>query len=195
MDTHDVSDSPQFAQMLHKQKDDLRAAQSRKGQYPKTRKSRDELIHKLRLMMRQGRGYCRKGYMKTILVPPYYPSCTQSLQDLQKVTIKDLRLEVHHRGAYALLRSATAPDRMTAVMGILEDETGDALMIQLYHCETEKERTAAEILPEILPERAVLAVKDPFLELMDDGYLVLRVDHVSDVVFLPDNDIRVPAVW
>ena len=47
----------------------------------------------------------------------------------------------------------------------------------------------------ILGEGTVLIVKEPYLKLMSNGLYGLRVDHISDVIFLPKNDNRVPDCW
>jgi hypothetical protein len=106
--------------------------------------------------------------------------------------ISDLLVETHHRGAYLLVRSVTTPqDRMTAVMAVVEDENGDVLMVQLYHQENAPDGRAEEILV----EGTVLIAKEPYLKLMSDGTYGLRVDHVSDAVFLPEDDERIPGKW
>lgn len=193
MDIHDVSDAPQFIALLLKQKQSLRDALSFKGQRPKGRKLRDEIIlqFRFRLMMRQGRANSNTFNMRSSLIPPAYTPCLSPFSDLKKVMIKDLLLETHHRGTYLLLRSVTPPDRMTAVMAIVEDEEKDVLMLQLYYQEPENERAAEEILGEGM----VLIVKEPYLKLMSDGDYGVRVDHLSDAIYLPMHDQRMPNCW
>jgi tetratricopeptide (TPR) repeat protein len=77
---------------------------------------------------------------------------------------------------------------MTGVMVIVEDEKGDVLLVQLYH----QEEDEAE---DVLVEGMVLILKEPYLKLMSDGNYGLRVDHLSDVVFLSANDDRIPSSW
>jgi hypothetical protein len=127
------------------------------------------------------------SFMRSSFVPPPYPPCAVPLSDLKKTMIDDLLLETHHRGTYLLVRSVTPQDRMTAVMAIVEDETGDVLMVQLYHQEDGTE--------DIITEGTVLILKEPFLKLMSDGNYGLRVDHLSDAVFLSPDDERIPSNW
>jgi len=105
--------------------------------------------------------------------------------------IKDLLLETHHREKYVMLRSITPPDRMTAVMAIVEDENGDAIMLQLYYQEEENARPAEDILS----EGTILIIKEPYLKLMSDGDYGLRIDHPSDLIYVSTNDQRVPSCW
>lgn len=191
MNTNDVSTNPKFVELLLRQKQSLRDAQCRKGQRPKGRKSRDKIIlqFRFRLMMKQERA--DNFNMRTSFVPPAYNPCLCPFHDLTKVSIKNLLLETHHRGNYLLMRSITPPDRMTAVMAIVEDENRDVLMLQLYYQEKENERTAEDILK----EGTVLIVKEPYLKMMSDGDYGIRIDHLSDIIYLPAYDERVPSCW
>jgi hypothetical protein len=193
MDIHDISDVPQFIELLRKQKQSLRNALSCKGQHPKGGKLRDEIVlqFKFRLLMSQGGANSQNFNMRSSHIPPAYTPCLNPFCELTKVMIRDLLLETHHRGTYLLLRSITPPDRMTAVMAIVEDEKKDVLMLQLYCQEPENERAAEEILR----EGTVLIVKEPYLKLMSDGDYGIRVDHLSDVIYLPMYDQRVPNRW
>ncbi|KAL2824205.1 hypothetical protein BDW59DRAFT_180299 [Aspergillus cavernicola] len=190
MDTHDVSKVSTYFPYLRNHRQTLQHAQSRKGQRPKTTKSRDELI--MQFMFRQmmsnntpvGRNAIRSSF-----VPPAYTPCVTALSDLRKVMIKDLTLENHHRGSYLLVRAVTPTDTMTAVMVIVEDEEADVLMLQLYNQEK------GLVADGRLVEGTVVIVKEPYLKVMSDGDYGLRVDHLSDVTFVPGHDPRVPPSW
>ncbi|KAK6810721.1 hypothetical protein RU639_013579 [Aspergillus parasiticus] len=159
------------------------------GQHPSS-KSRDATIlqFKLRCTMNQRRNGKIASMVTSSMPPPYYP-CTSPLYDLEKIMIKDLQPGTHHRGTYLLLRSVTSPDEMKAITAIVEDEGGSVVLLQLHNwC---RERQAQDILP----ESAVLIVKEPYLELISEMEYGIRVDHVSDVVFLGGCDERIPAGW
>ncbi|KAH8590368.1 hypothetical protein B0O99DRAFT_634741 [Bisporella sp. PMI_857] len=123
------------------------------------------------------------------MFPRAYTPCSSPLCELTKVMIKDL-LETHHSGTYLLLRSITPPDRMTAVMVIAEDKK-DVLMLQLYY-QVPENKCATE---EILGEGTILIVKEPYLKLIVDGDYGVRVDHLSDVIYLPAHDKQTPNGW
>jgi hypothetical protein len=193
MNTHDVSSTPQYMQLLHKQKQTLRDAESHKGQRPRERKSRDQITQQFmfRLMMNRSKANRNTLNIRSSFIPSAYWPCLNSLADLTKVKINDLLLETHHRGNYLVLRSITPPDRMNAIAAIVEDEDKDAIMLQIYHEEEENERAAEDIFG----EGVVLIVKEPYLRLMADGDYGLRVDHLSDVIYLPHFDERIPGCW
>ncbi|EAQ86054.1 hypothetical protein CHGG_07307 [Chaetomium globosum CBS 148.51] len=76
---------------------------------------------------------------------------------------------------------------MPAVMAVVEDEKGDILQLLLYNQADDGEP--------FVREGTVMILKEPFLKTMSDGSHGLRVDHLSDVVFLPANDKRIPVAW
>ena len=78
---------------------------------------------------------------------------------------------------------------MTAVMAIVEDEEGSVLMLQLYNQELELSGAQS------LKAGTVLAVKEPYVKVMADGDYGIRVDHLSDVFFIPEFDDLVPSSW
>ncbi|RAL00975.1 TPR domain protein [Aspergillus ibericus CBS 121593] len=190
MDTHDVSQVSEYMQALQRQKQTLQNAQSRKGQKPKPTKSRDQIIMQFMFRQMMGRNGTVDGHaLRSSFVPPaYYPSVAP-LSELKKVLIKDLTLETHHRGSYILVRAVTSTDRMTAIMTVVEDEKGNVLMLQLYN---QEEQLATDGR---LVERTVMLIKEPYLKIMADGDYGLRVDHLSDIRFIPDHDPLVPSAW
>jgi hypothetical protein len=141
------------------------------------------------LMLRGVRG--RKDMVHSSFIPPAYLPCIAPVAELRRVAIKDLQLEIHHRGTYLLLRSITPPSRMTAIMALMEDENGDAIILQLYQQEDEDTRAAADIIH----VGTILLIKEPYFKVMGDGEYGLRVDHLSDVIHLKRDDARIPKAW
>lgn len=190
MDTHDVSHVSEYLQLLQRQKQTLQNAQSRKGQAPKPTKSREQIIMQFMFRQMMGtRGAADKTAIHSSFLPPAYHPSVASLSELKKALIRDLTLETHHRGSYMLLRAVTPTDTMTAIMAVVEDERGEVLMLQLYNQEQELATDGR------LVEGTVMLVKEPYLKVMADGDYGLRVDHLSDIRFIPDNDPLVPSVW
>lgn len=74
-------------------------------------------------------------------------------------------------------------------MNAVEDENGGCDLIQLYNMDEARDPR------EILPEGQVLIVKEPFYKSNVTGGTSVRVDHVSDVIFLGPGDDRVPPKW
>lgn len=80
---------------------------------------------------------------------------------------------------------------MTAIMSLMEDESGDVVLLQLYQQENEDTRTATDIVS----VGTILLVKEPYFKIMGDGEHGLRVDHLSDVVHVNGDDARIPEAW
>ncbi|OKO90643.1 hypothetical protein PENSUB_13360 [Penicillium subrubescens] len=190
MDTHDVSDVPEYLEYLRGHKQNLKNAQAVKGCPARSKKSRDEIL--MQFMVRQMMNKeppAHPNYIRSSFLPPAYTPCVTPFSKLEKVMMKSLFLETHHRGRYLLLRTVTPIDISTAVMAIVEDEDGSVLMIQLYN--QEQELLGAQSLR----EGTVLAVKEPYVKVMADGDYGIRVDHLSDVRFIPEFDDLVPLSW
>lgn len=126
---------------------------------------------------------------RSILVDPYLPSVLP-IQDLQKRYIRDLRLEIHHRGSYVLLRVVKTAVRLAWIQTVMEDEEKGLVKVSLHQQEEESDRSAADIIP----VGTVLMIKEPYLSMSED-YGGLRVDHISDLIWLSKNDERVPLKW
>ncbi|KAJ6139733.1 hypothetical protein N7471_006219 [Penicillium samsonianum] len=190
MDTHDVSDVPEYLGYLRAHKQNLKNAQALKGRPAKSQKSKDEIL--MQFMFRQmmnTKAPASPMEIRSSFLPPAYPPCHTPFSKLKKVMIKNLCLETHHRERYLLMRTVTQADTMTAVMAIVEDEDGGVLMLQLYNQEQELSNAYS------LREGTVLVVKEPYVKVMADGDYGIRVDHLSDVWFVPEFDDLVPLSW
>ena len=194
MDTCDVSGFNEYVKLMKRQQHALQAARKRQGECPKDRRSRQQLVEifMVRYMVKQIQSLDKRdvSHVHSSFIPsPYLPSIAP-LKDLKKLFIKDLRLETHHRGNYLLLRSITPPNRMTAIMTIMEDEKEEAIMIQIYQQDEEKDRPATDILR----EKDIVLIKEPYFKIMGDGEYGLRVDHASDIIWV-EEDKRIPLQW
>ena len=193
MDVDDVSHVGQWAHLLRGQQAALQAASKRRGERPMDRKPRRQLINEFmvhyvsqRLMLAQ-----RNHHLHQSWVAPPYPPSVAALGSLRKLLLKDLYLETHHRGSYVLLRAATPSNVMTAVLAIMEDEKGDGVVFQLYQQRADDYRTVGDVIQ----EGSICIVKEPYFKVMIDGGYGLRVDHVSDIVWLSADDEKIPAAW
>lgn len=132
MDVHNVGD--RYSHILISQRQTLQKAKSRQGQRPRDLTSREDAIALFIYTLREMHKISNQGshMVHTSLIPPAYPPCITPVPNLRRIVIKDLQLETHHRGTYLLLRSITPPSRMTAIIALMEDETGDVMLLQLY---------------------------------------------------------------
>ncbi|CAI6021747.1 unnamed protein product [Clonostachys chloroleuca] len=193
MDIDDGSSMPEFIKMLHRQKENLRRAQAKRGEKPEFMAPRALIVAKLRLqsMAQRQNPSNDQCFFKTSFLPAAYPPSTESLDELKKMMIKDLHMELHHEGAFLVARSITPPTRLTGILTAVEDENQDVVTLQLYNQEKETERP----VDDIIGEGTVVVLKNPYLKTTSDGSYGLRVDHLSDIIRLERHDERVPSKW
>ncbi|KAG4275841.1 hypothetical protein FPRO04_14324 [Fusarium proliferatum] len=193
MDIKDVSNESKYIGYLKQLQGAAERAARRKGQVVRDHPPSQQLVSSflMKLMAASYRPHPDENTITTTQVPAPYPPCIDSANDLEPIMISDMRLETHHRGKKIMLRVLTPPDRMTAVMAIVEDEKGIAVLLQLYH---QPEET---IVPatEILSPNMVCILKEPFFKCATDGTYSLRVDHPSDIIRLDGVDDRIPSHW
>ncbi len=196
MEIYDVTDD--YAQFLSQQKQTLQSAKLRQGQRPHDRPSRETSYtgFMLNLVVCRARTQHLQQnpegkLVHSSFIPPAYLPCTKPVAELTRIAIRDLQLEIHHRGTYLLLRSITPPSRMTAVMAIAEDEDGEVVVLQLYQQENEESRKAVDIVN----VGTILLVKEPYFKVMADGQYGVRVDHISDFIRVDWDDEKVPNKW
>lgn len=194
MDIQDVSSLSQYASFMKMTFANAERSRRRKGETPRDHPPAQVLVLSFMMKIYANPMNARDGMTNAILtsqVPLSYLPCTQPAAELVPLSIARMQLETHHRGRRTVVRVLTPPDRMTAVMAIVEDVEGTAVLMQLYHQPGEDTMPAGDILYQ---GRLVL-LKDPYLKVATDGRYSLRVDHVSDVIFLENTDELVPERW
>ncbi len=195
MDIQDVSSVGECIQILTHQKEILRAAAERTGEVPTDRKSRVKIIENheksARTSAKQQEAPDGHPTLQILFLPPRYLPSSTPLGDLEKMHIKDMLLETHHRGFYVVLRVATQSHRMGAIITVVEDERADVAILQLHQQEGEDVRPAHEIVR----EKSICILKEPYFRSLSRGRCGFRVDHISDLVWLEKNDDRIPLSW
>ncbi len=191
---------PAVESQIQAQKTLMREAAARLGERPLGGLSRAKLLdeHATRLSLSQalaagvdvGR---REANARTMVIAEMYPPSVVPYASLAKMALKELRLETHHRGHYLLVRTIAEPARLISIGTIVEDEHGDVAMLQFYH--QLRPDAPHETPGTVVPAGSVCVIKEPFLEITSDGKPGIRVDHVSDVVWLAEDDENVPEPW
>jgi hypothetical protein len=189
MDVH--NDIEQFLHGIQNQKQTLQNAKKRQGQRPLDRKPREEMYLGFMMALLAGARRQQPHEIHSSFIPPAYLPCTAPLAELRRVAIRDLQLETHHRGRYLLLRAITPPRRMTGIIVLVEDHCADVVMLQLYQQEEEYERGTADIVN----VGTILLVKEPYFKVMASGEYGVRVDHLSDVIYVNKDDPTLPDIW
>lgn len=116
-----------------------------------------------------------KAQMKSTWMPePYYPT-TKSIEELKPIYGDDVRLEIHHRGAYIIVRTITEKNIMTAVMAVVEDEHDNVMLLSLYQPDT----AAVKFGIPVLNLGDVLLIKEPYFKQTSGGQCSIRVAILS----------------
>ena len=190
MDMFDAT--PLSQRFILARKAQLQRAHRRTGQIPNDRPTKNEVLSRF---MHHPNPLARtlsllKHLVNIPYLPPAHPPCFESLHNLSPITISNLRLEIHHRGRYLLLRPITHAVRLGFVTVVIEDLEGEVVLVQCClgaEVEAFNDKTFFPFM--------VLAVKEPYYMDVGDSEYVIRVDHPSDLVGADKNDHRLPRVW
>lgn len=167
MDVEDVSGVKQWMERLAQQQSMLVKANKRKGEQPTDREPLNQLVAK-----HMG-SYASMGFMKlqyrhmirqSFIAASYSPSVAP-FEKLKKIFLKDLKLQIHHRGSYVLLHVVTPAVVLMAVMAVMEDEEGDGINFHLYHQSDQRDRPAEDAVK----LGSVCIIKEPYFKVMNDG--------------------------
>ena len=126
----------------------------------------------------------------SLLPPPYLPSTARS-DDLTPISIKQLSWKLTIVVDTFLSYRWVRPNRMTAIMAIVEDQEKDAIVLQLYQQPNDNVRPAKSVIT----HGDVFLIKEPYFKVMGDGDYGLRVDHISDVVRIDAKRRLCPEAW
>jgi tetratricopeptide (TPR) repeat protein len=122
------------------------------------------------------------GILPAVTVGCPYPPCTVPLEELKPMSIRDLRMETHHRGRKLAIK------RASPVVGLA---VRSWCMVQDEECkETERLEYGLHKLrhgEEILELTKLFVIKEPYFTMTEQGEPTIRVDHPSDLVSLTDE--------
>ncbi|KAI2631539.1 hypothetical protein GGS26DRAFT_598610 [Hypomontagnella submonticulosa] len=194
MALHDFHDKADWLAFVGKIREKARKADRRKGEKPQDHPSASFLVENFMSQLNEAPGAAPQGRMSldTTLTVPHYLPCIRPDYELRPLMISSMALETHHRGSQTLLRVLTPPAWLSMVLAIVEDEEGTGALLQLYN---QPEKT--KVGDNILQVGDVCIIKEPFFTqfVPDRNHYVLRVDHVSDIIWLQDSDPRIPSKW
>lgn len=138
-----------LAELNKRQRQLFLDAQSRKGECPRDRPSKDSyyLSFMKRIEATGALPQPPKDFKVPVAVMPFaYPPCISPMSSLKNIRIKDLRLEAHHLGRRLLIRTITPSIRTMGVMSVVEDREGEATTLYLYQQDSEIVRKSCVIL-------------------------------------------------
>ncbi|SPO04658.1 related to TPR domain protein [Cephalotrichum gorgonifer] len=128
----------------------------------------------------------------TSAVPVPHKPCALPMDSLRPIMISKMKPETYYPRTKILLRVTLQPERlMRSVAAAAEDEEGTVVLLNLYHQPDE------EVVPvrHLLRAGDICVVKRPVLRSSSGNPYWLRVDHVSEVVWLEDTSPLIPSRW
>ncbi|KAF2215382.1 hypothetical protein CERZMDRAFT_36205 [Cercospora zeae-maydis SCOH1-5] len=167
--------------LVRRQKDVFDTATERQGQpRPSDLPTRAELLETFQAVEKEHEQDSTQE-PHPIIVTRIYPPCTKPLAELEDIAIDDLRLETVHYGKRLVLRTIGHPKNVDGVMNAVEDAHGtvDRLVVYYYG-------------KEFLRKGQLVAVKEPFCRLSDNGGCMIRVDHPGNIIVLHESHEIVP---
>lgn len=117
---------------------------------------------------------------------PYQP-CIVALSSLKAISLRDLKLETHHRGRFLVVKTFCEPMRIASIINAVQDQNGDVDRIALHNFPVNVHING------IIPKDVIFAVKEPYYTLAIDGRVIIRIDHPSDLVRLHSDSTFVPS--
>lgn len=183
MDAYNVSAVRKRIQILEAE---VEAANKREGERPKDRKALDRLVMEFTI-----RPEPPEQLLHLLDEPPPYLPSVVPMKDLKEVHIRDLQVGTHHRGSYILLKVATLKRLMTAIMAVMEDELSAGVRLELYQ---QKGDTYPSV-EQTVQRGTVCIIKEPYFTAVGYGGYCVRVDHISDIIWLSSTDKKVSSAW
>ncbi|KAH7355715.1 hypothetical protein BKA66DRAFT_271539 [Pyrenochaeta sp. MPI-SDFR-AT-0127] len=111
-----------------------------------------------------------------------YPPCSASMESLEPITLRDLKMDTHHRGMKLTIKRGSPVVTLAArSWTMVHDEVGDETE-RLEMC-LHKSRYGEDILE----STKHFIIKEPYFTLTDQGEATLRVDHPSDLVICEEE--------
>ncbi|PON28656.1 TPR domain-containing protein [Trichoderma gamsii] len=194
METDDMSTDKYFA-LLEQQKAQLNRAQAYKGQKPPAsmKRSRSTLQQEFYMLALQDGMrdlmLLDRHNIRSCFIGAAYPPCTLPLSSLAPIHLRDLTLETQHRGRVLIVRAFCEPHYLASIQNAVEDELGDVNRLAIYNLLPTTEPSA------VLPQGAVVAIKEPYYKCTADGGVIVRVDHPTDFVLLRPGNSIIPRVF
>ncbi|KIO27491.1 hypothetical protein M407DRAFT_73166 [Tulasnella calospora MUT 4182] len=121
---------------------------------------------------------------------------TIALEQLERVSLRQMHIRKTHQGKYLLCRIATFPLRVFSIHIPIEDVYGDVCLLELYNYPGTI-GASSELVEALFPVGSILAIREPTLKsAARGGDPILRVDCPSNVIWLePDDKKLVGVKW
>lgn len=118
-----------------------------------------------------------------------YPPSTTPIRELKRICLKDLSLDLHHRGCYVLVQiNPSLP--FSGGVAVIGDQEGNFAGVRIVH------QDGKRTYNESWGYARFLIIKEPFYVAISRSSMgCITVHHVTDVVVVTVGDSRLPKNW
>ncbi|KAK8102098.1 hypothetical protein PG984_015244 [Apiospora sp. TS-2023a] len=137
------------------------------------------------------------NYLYCIKLEMFYPPCILPACDLESITISQMEWGNRHHGRKILLRIDRFFERDDEVCAVVKDEDENAVVMELWYSPNGSQGPAGGPLK----QGQAFILKEPLFSDLGNGYWkhrrphFLRVDHITDLVWLDMAGPQVPKTW
>lgn len=173
-----------YAEIMEQQKQRLEQAHKRQGEKiiygdHQSKLLQERIMFYNKMLDQQSVG--DSLFVDSSIISPYYPPSSAPLDLLRQIHPQSLELEIHHHGSYLMLKNLIQPVKIAGVIiSLMKDEIDTMVMTTHHNDDIER-----------FSMGGFYVIKEPYFTIMSDGSCCVRVDHVTDMVRIPDEDERV----
>lgn len=131
---------------------------------------------------------CKDTGASTWLSDSYFPSTTP-IRKLKRIGLKDLSLDLHHRGCYVLVKiNLSLP--FSGGVAVVSDQEENFAGVRIVHQDGKRKYNESWGLAKFL------IIKEPFYVAISRSSIgCVTVHHLTDVFVVPLDDQRLPKHW
>lgn len=113
----------------------------------------------------------------------------QPLPILGPIMLNDLFISNIHHLQVAIVRTITEPNFNRYLCAGIEDVKGNVTMVLLHNTDPSLKKE------DILPKGLVLAIKEPYFEMLTNGMYGIVIENISDLIELDVDSSLMPSEW
>lgn len=113
----------------------------------------------------------------------------QPLPILGPIMLNDLFISNIHHLQVAIVRTITEPNFNRYLCAGIEDVKGNVTMVLLHNTDPSLKKE------DILPKDLVLAIKEPYFEMLTNGMYGIVIENISDLIELDVDSSLMPSEW
>ena len=114
-----------------------------------------------------------------------------NINSMNKISIKDLKLEETHFGKYIILKIIELPFKRNAILFALGDEFDNVIFFSLYNFEKKQILSSYEDLDKIFSIDKYILIYEPYYKIFQSLSTGIRVDDPDEIIIFDNlNDIK-----